>query len=59
MQRRKVLLPEPEGPMMHITSPGRHLEVDALEHLVAAEALVHGLGTDHRGWVIAHSHIPE
>ena len=28
---------------------GRDLDVDAPEHLVAAEALVHGLGTDHGG----------
>ena len=44
MQRRKVDLPEPDGPRMHITSPRLDLEVDALEHLEAAEALVHALG---------------
>ena len=39
MQRKNVLLPEPDGPMMHITSPRRDLEVDAAEHLEAAEVL--------------------
>ena len=56
MQRRKVLLPEPEGPMMHITSPGCDLEVDAPEHLVPAEALVHRLGRTIGGR--HHGHVP-
>ena len=40
MQRRKVDLPEPDGPMMQTISPRRDLEVDALQHLEPAEALV-------------------
>ena len=48
MQRRKVDLPEPEGPSRHITSPRLHLESDPLEDLEAPEALVHPLGLDHR-----------
>ena len=41
MQRSSVLLPEPLLPMMAMTSPRLDLEVDALEHLVVAEALAH------------------
>ncbi len=43
MQRRNVDLPEPDGPSRHITSPAGHLEVDPLENLEPAEALVDGL----------------
>ena len=48
MQRRNVDLPEPDGPSRHITSPGMHLEVDPLQHLVPAEALVDAFGLHHR-----------
>ena len=48
MQRRNVDLPEPDGPSRHMTSLRLHLERDALQHLEAAEALVHRLGLDHR-----------
>ena len=48
MQRRKVDLPEPEAPMMQTTLPGADLEVDALQHLDAAVALVDAAGDDHR-----------
>ena len=40
MQRRSVLLPEPELPIMEITSPLCADERDALEHLERAERLV-------------------
>ena len=43
MQRSSVLLPEPLLPMMAITSPRLDLEVDALQHLVRAEALAQAL----------------
>ena len=43
MQRRNVDLPEPDGPMRHHDLAALHLEVDALEHLVPAEALVDAL----------------
>ena len=39
MQRRSVLLPEPEEPMMQATSPLAHGKVDVLEHFVRAEGL--------------------
>ena len=48
MQRRKVDLPDPDGPRRHITSRWRDLEGDPLEHFEQAVALVDGLGTDHR-----------
>ena len=47
MQRRKVDLPDPEGPSRHMTSPRRDLEIDALQHLEAPEALVDAFGLDH------------
>ena len=56
MQRRKVDLPEPDGPRMHMHLAGLHLERDALQHLEAAEALVHALGLDHRR---AHRRSPD
>ena len=40
MQRMKVVLPEPDAPMMQTTSRCVDLERDALEHLQSAEALV-------------------
>ena len=40
MQRMKVVLPEPDGPMMQTVSPFVTLERDALQHLEPAEALV-------------------
>ena len=40
MQRMKVVLPEPDGPMMQTVSPFVDLERDALQHLELAEALV-------------------
>ena len=39
MQDSSVLLPEPEGPMMHITLPAGDVEIDAAQHLAVAEAL--------------------
>ena len=48
MQRRNVDLPEPDGPSRHITSPRATSSVIALQHLEAAEALVHAFGLDHR-----------
>jgi hypothetical protein len=36
MQRRKVVLPEPEGPSRTDDLAAVHVHVDALEHLVAA-----------------------
>ena len=40
MQRKSVLLPEPEEPIIEMTSPLLGAERDALEHLERAEALV-------------------
>ena len=37
--RSSVDLPDPDGPMMHTTSPSAHREVDALQHLQVAERL--------------------
>ena len=42
-----VVLPEPDGPMMQTVSPLLDVERDALEHLEAAEALVHVLACTH------------
>ena len=39
MQRRKVVLPDPEGPSRHDDLAAAHVEVDALEHLGAVEGL--------------------
>ena len=39
MQRSSVDLPEPEEPMMQVTSPLSAAKVDALEHFVVAEGL--------------------
>ena len=36
MQRTSVDLPQPDGPMIAVTSFGRELEVDALDRLVVA-----------------------
>ncbi|MBM7470704.1 hypothetical protein JOE66_000338 [Subtercola frigoramans] len=50
MQRRNVDFPEPDGPMMHATSP-RLVERDPLEYLDAAEGLVDLDGANHDvGW---------
>ena len=49
MQRSSVDLPAPEGPIMQTTLPGRHIEVDAFQHLDAAEALVQAVDLDHGG----------
>ena len=40
MQRRKVDLPEPDGPSRHIDLAAADRQVDPLQDLVAAEALV-------------------
>ena len=48
MQRRNVLLPDPDGPSSETTSPAATSQVDALEDLVVAEALADGPGQDHR-----------
>ena len=48
MQRRNVDLPEPGGTEQAQHLARRDLEVDPLQHLVAAEALVDPLGPDHR-----------
>ena len=37
MQRSRVVLPEPLGPMMQTTSPVRDIQIDALEHFQIAE----------------------
>ena len=47
MQRRNVLLPDPEGPIRHRTSPRPHRQVDALQHLEPPEGLVDGPRLDH------------
>ena len=39
MQRRKVDLPEPDGPTMQTTSPRLHFQIDALQHLEAPKLL--------------------
>ena len=49
MQRSAVLLPEPLRPMMASTSPSFTSKTDAVEHLQAAEALVHVVKT-HDDW---------
>ena len=58
MQRRNVDLPEPDGPEHAHHLAARDLEVDALEHLEAAEALVDALGLDHRGHAAALTTLP-
>ncbi len=42
-RRRKVDLPQPDGPMRAVTSRGRHHQVDPFEHEVVAEP---GAGVD-------------
>ena len=48
MQRRNVDLPDPDGPDQAHDLAGRDLERDPLQHLEAAEALVHAFGLHHR-----------
>ena len=52
MQRRNVDLPEPDGPMRHITSPRADLEVDAVQHLVERRSACGPLRAHHRRRVI-------
>ena len=52
MQRRKVVLPEPDGPEQADDLAAVHVQVDALEHLVAVEALGDVDGVD-EGLVLA------
>ena len=47
--RSTVVLPEPDGPMIATFSPGRDLEVEAVEHGQRAVALGDLLEADHRG----------
>jgi len=54
MQRRKVLFPEPELPMMLITSPAWADRDTPLQHFVAAEALVDVLDLEFEGLGIGH-----
>ena len=49
MQRSMVVLPDPLGPMTDTFSPALHLEVDALEHVERAVALVQPRDADERG----------
>ena len=46
MTRSRVDLPEPDGPMTTVTSPGWTDEVDAGEHLERAVGLVHAVHLD-------------
>ena len=48
MQESSVLLPEPEGPMMHITLPARHIQVNAAQNLAPAIALGQSADAHHR-----------
>ncbi len=48
MQRSSVDLPQPDGPMRHTTWCSSTREVDAAQHLVVAEALVHVAQLDER-----------
>ena len=57
MQRRNVVLPEPEAPMMQTVSPFLTVEGDTLQHLEAAEALVHVFG-EHDVAVLASPRAP-
>ena len=59
MQRRKVDLPEPDGPTRQKTSRGRDLQVDALEDVDGAEGLVDALGLHHGGHARSRSRPPD
>ena len=49
-QRRKVLLPEPDGPITATTSPLDRVS-DAVQHAVGAEGLDDAVGLDHDGTI--------
>ena len=55
MQRSSVDLPEPDAPIRQTTSCSATVEVDAAQHLVLAERLVHALDDERR---LRRSHAP-
>ena len=57
MQRRKVDLPEPDGPITHATSPGITVRSTPAQHLDVAEALVDADGLDHRPALPCSGHV--
>lgn len=46
MVRRRVDLPEPEGPRTTVTSPAADVEIDAAQDVQGAEVLVDGADLD-------------
>ncbi len=48
MQRRNVLLPEPDGPDDAGDGSRRHVEIDPLEHFELAIGFAHAAGEHHR-----------
>ncbi len=47
MQRRRVVLPEPLGPMMQVDCPGPNARSTPLQNGVGAKPLDHGFGGQH------------
>ena len=47
MHRRKVVLPDPDGPMRQVTEPRLDPQVDAFENLVRSEVLADSARFDH------------
>ena len=47
MQRRKVVLPDPLGPMTTDDLAALHLHIDPAQHLIVVEVFVNILGVHH------------